>query len=309
MPFGGKDYIDMHPDAFQRTITRKVHCAGIGVHSGKKVHLSIKPAPVNHGIKFVRTDLLSRPCVPARFNRVVDTSLATVIGADGFIVSTIEHLMAALSGLGIDNALVEVDAYELPIMDGSAGPFVRLLQTAGVTIQAAPRFYFVIQQPLELQEDGKFVGVYPAPHFRITCTIEYAHPLIQTQTRDVVVTAQCFAEEIADARTFGFLHEVEYMKQYGLAQGGSLDNAVVIDQERVLNEGGLRFGDEFVRHKILDCIGDFSLLGLPIIGHVVARRSGHAFNHAFLEKFFVEKSAWQTRIINEQPASPRQLAG
>jgi len=296
----------MNPDYLQKTIDREVHCTGIGVHSGKKVHLGIKPAPVNHGIKFTRTDLLNRPCIPARFNKVVDTSLATVIGSDGFIVSTIEHVMASFSGMGIDNALVEVDAYELPIMDGSAGPFVRLLQSAGTRIQEAPRYYFVIQQPLELREDGKFVGLYPAPHFRITCTIEYAHPLIQTQTRDLVITAERFAEEIADARTFGFLHEVEYMKKYGLAQGGSLENAVVIDTDKVLNEGGLRFGDEFVRHKILDCIGDFSLLGLPIIGHVVARRSGHAFNHAFLEKFFKEKGAWQTCNLDAQTTRPAE---
>jgi UDP-3-O-[3-hydroxymyristoyl] N-acetylglucosamine deacetylase len=288
----------------QTTIARPVQCTGTGVHSGKDVLLRVKPAPINHGIKFVRIDLPDFPCVPARFNKVVDTSLATVIGSDGFIVSTIEHLMAALAGLGIDNALVEVNAYELPIMDGSAGPFVRLLQSAGIETQQAPRYFFVIQKPLELQDDGKFVGLYPAPHFRITCTIEYTHPLIRTQTRDLVITAEHFAREIANARTFGFLHEVEYMKKYGLALGGSLDNAVVIDQDSVLNEGGLRYQDEFVRHKLLDCIGDFSLLGLPIIGHLVVKRSGHAFNHAFLEKFFLEKSSWQTCTREEPGAQP-----
>ncbi len=288
----------------QTTIGRPVQCTGTGVHSGKDVLLRIKPAPINHGIKFARIDLPDFPCLPARFNKVVDTSLATVIGSDGFIVSTIEHLMAALAGLGIDNALVEVDAYELPIMDGSAGPFVRLLQSAGIEIQQAPRYFFVIRKPLELEYDGKFVGIYPAPHFRITCTIEYTHPLIRTQTQDLILTAEDFAQQIANARTFGFLHEVEYMKKYGLAQGGSLENAVVIDQDRVLNEGGLRYEDEFVRHKLLDCIGDFSLLGLPIIGHLVVKRSGHAFNHAFLEKFFLEKSSWQTRTLEEPAVHP-----
>jgi UDP-3-O-[3-hydroxymyristoyl] N-acetylglucosamine deacetylase len=303
----------MMQDHLQKTIAQKAHCSGIGVHSGKKVNLAIKPAPINHGIKFVRTDLPNQPIVSARFNKVVDTSLATVIGEDGFIISTIEHLMAALAGLTIDNALVEVDNYELPIMDGSAGPFVAMIKSAGIKIQSAPRYFFVIQEPVELEEKDRFVGIYPAPHFRLTCTIEYSKcPLIRTQTQDMIVNTTVFEEEIASARTFGFLQEVEYMQKYGLAQGGSLDNAVVIDQDKVLNADGLRFSDEFVRHKLLDCIGDFSLIGLPILGHVVARRSGHAFNHAFLEKFFLQKGAWQTRTLEDQDAWPaaalKQLA-
>lgn len=184
-------------------------------------------------------------------------------------------------------------------MDGSAGPFTRMLRSAGSEFQQGPRYFFEVQKPIELAENGKFVGVYPAPHFRISCTIEYDHPLIQTQTHSAVITADSFETEIADARTFGFLNEVEYMKKFGLAQGGSLDNALVIDQKGVLNKDGLRFVDEFVRHKLLDCIGDFSLMGLPIRGHVVAKRSGHAFNHAFLERFFQEKDAWQTRTGDE----------
>lgn len=303
----------MIQDHLQKTIAREAHCSGIGVHSGKKVNLTIKPAPINHGIKFVRTDLPSQPIVSARFNKVVDTSLATVIGEDGFIISTIEHLMAALAGLTIDNALVEVDNYELPIMDGSAGPFVAMLKSAGMKIQSASRYFFVVQEPVELEEKDKFVGIYPAPHFRLTCTIEYSKcPLIRTQTQDMIVNTTVFEEEIASARTFGFLQEVEYMQKYGLAQGGSLDNAVVIDQDKVLNADGLRFSDEFVRHKLLDCIGDFSLIGLPILGHVVARRSGHAFNHAFLERFFLQKGAWQTRTLEDHDAWPavalKQLA-
>jgi UDP-3-O-[3-hydroxymyristoyl] N-acetylglucosamine deacetylase len=303
----------MMQDHLQKTIAREAHCSGIGVHSGKKVNLTIKPAPINHGIKFVRTDLPSQPIVSARFNKVVDTSLATVIGEDGFIISTIEHLMAALAGLNIDNALVEVDNYELPIMDGSAGPFVAMLKSAGSKIQSAPRYFFVVQEPVELEEKDKFVGIYPAPHFRLTCTIEYSKcPLIRTQTQDMIVNTTVFEEEIASARTFGFLQEVEYMQKYGLAQGGSLDNAVVIDQDKVLNAEGLRFSDEFVRHKLLDCIGDFSLIGLPILGHVVARRSGHTFNHAFLERFFLQKGAWQTRTLEDSDVWPaaalKQLA-
>jgi UDP-3-O-[3-hydroxymyristoyl] N-acetylglucosamine deacetylase len=287
----------MKRDNMQRTIAQPVSCSGIGLHSGKSVNLTILPAPINHGIKFVRTDLPDRPCISARFNKVVDTSLATVIGSEGCIVSTIEHLMAGLAGLGIDNVSVQVDSYELPIMDGSAGPFTRLIKSAGVETQQAPRYYFIIQKPIELTLAEKFVGVYPASHMRITCTIEYDHPLIRTQTFSAAITPDLFEKEIAGARTFGFLHEVERMKSYGLALGGSLDNAVVIDQTSVVNQEGLRFEDEFVRHKLLDCIGDFSLLGLPILGHIKVERSGHHFNHAFLEKFFQCRDAWQTRTV------------
>jgi UDP-3-O-[3-hydroxymyristoyl] N-acetylglucosamine deacetylase len=293
----------MIQDYMQKTIAREVTCSGIGVHSGRTVHLSVKPAPINHGIQFVRTDLPNRPCIPARFNKVVDTSLATVIGSDGFIISTIEHLMAAFAGMAVDNALVKVNSYEMPIMDGSAGPFTRMLKSAGVQTQDAPRCFFVINKPIELAEDNKFVGIYPASQFRITCSIEFAHPLIQSQEYSVVLSGDHFEKQIASARTFGFLHEQEYMKKYGLGLGASLDNVVVVDKDKVLNDGGLRFPDEFVRHKLLDCIGDFSLLGLPILGHIVAKRSGHAFHHAFMEKFFLQKNAWQTRTFDATPAA------
>jgi UDP-3-O-[3-hydroxymyristoyl] N-acetylglucosamine deacetylase len=299
-------------DGIQKTIARPVACAGIGVHSGRTVHLGVQPAPINHGIQFVRTDLPNRPRVTARFNKVVDTSLATVIGSDGFIISTIEHLMAAFTGMAIDNALIEVDSYEMPIMDGSAGPFFRMLKSAGIEVQDAPRCFFVVSKPVELEEGNKFVGIYPAPYFRVTCAIDFDHPLIQSQEISIVVTRDHFEKQIADARTFGFLHEQEYMKQYGLGLGASLDNVVVIGQDRILNEDGLRYPDEFVRHKLLDCIGDFSLLGLPILGHIVAKRSGHAFHHAFVEKFFLQKDAWQTRTFGAHHAtnlnSGKQLA-
>lgn len=291
--------MDMNNDNYQKTIAAPVICNGVGVHSGKQVGLTIKPADANHGIKFIRTDLPNSPCVPARFNKVVDTSQATVIGSDGFIISTPEHLMAALAGLGIDNALVEVDAYELPIMDGSAGHYVQAINSVGVRVQSSPRCFFRITSPIELADGGKFVGIYPAPHFRISCTIDFDHPLIGTQTISIVVTPESFTREIANARTFGFLHEVEYMKKFDLAKGASLDNTVVIGADGVLNPGGLRFADEFVRHKMLDCIGDFALLGLPLMGHVITRRSGHHFNHAFLQKFFMRKDAWQTYVPEE----------
>ena len=279
----------------QRTIAQPVSCSGIGMHSGKTVNLTIQPAPINHGIKFVRSDLPECPSISAHFNMVVDTSLATVIGYDGFIVSTIEHLMACFSGLSIDNALVELDAYEVPIMDGSARPFSDLIRSAGVKDQVGPRYYFVINKPIELKQDGKSVAVYPSSAFRITCTIEFDHPLVQKQSCSVYVSDEVFESEISRARTFGFMHEVEYLKRYGFARGGSLDNAVVIDRHKILNNEGLRYQDEFVRHKILDCIGDFSLLGMPVLGHVVLDKSGHSFNHAFLKKFFNNRDSWETR--------------
>jgi UDP-3-O-[3-hydroxymyristoyl] N-acetylglucosamine deacetylase len=281
----------------QRTLDQAVSCSGIGLHSGKEVHLVLKPAPINHGIKFVRKDLPDNPTIPARFNCVVDTSLATVIGLDGAIVSTIEHLMACLAGLSIDNVIVELDSYEVPVMDGSAGPFTRMILDAGIREQRAERHFFILKNPIELEQDGKFVGAYPDTTFKISCNIEFEHHLIRKQSCSIEVVDHIFEREISRARTFGFLHEVEYMKNLGLALGGSLENAVVIDKNDILNEEGLRFQDEFVRHKLMDCIGDFSLLGMPILGHIVTRKSGHAFNHAFLEKFFNQKACWETQTL------------
>ena len=283
----------------QRTVAKPVNCSGVGIHSGKKVNLTIKPAPPNHGIKFIRTDLLDCPVISAHFNMVVDTSLATVIGFEGFIVSTIEHLMASFAGLSIDNALVEIDSYEMPIMDGSAYPFTSLIKASGIKELDTPRYFFIIKEPIELKQDGKMVGVYPCSTYKITCTIEYDHPLINTQSYSVDVSDHIWESEISKARTFGFLHEYEYLKKHGLARGVTLENVIAIDDKAVVNEGGLRYEDEFVRHKILDCIGDFSLLGMPILGHVVAEKSGHAFNHSFLKKIFAEKESWETGTIND----------
>lgn len=281
------------------------------MHSGKNVNLTIHPAPINHGIKFVRTDLPECPSISAHLNMVVDTSLATVIGYDGFIVSTIEHLMACFAGFSIDNALVELDSYEVPIMDGSGGPFARLLKRAGIREQMGSRFYFIVNEPVVLEENGKSVAVFPSSAFRITCSIEYNHPLIQKQFYSVYVSDRIFETEICRARTYGFMHEIEYLRQYGFAKGGSLDNAIVIDHTAILNNEGLRYQDEFVRHKILDCIGDFSLLGMPILGHVILHKSGHSFNHAFLKKFFEQRKAWETRTadcLEQSDLNPKSLA-
>lgn len=292
----------------QHTVAKPVVCAGIGMHSGKAVHLTIRPAPVNHGIRFVRIDLADSPSVTAHFNMVVDTSLATVIGYDGFIVSTIEHLMAAFSGLGVDNALVEVDSYEMPIMDGSASEFVAAIKSAGLREQASPRYYFAVTEPISLEEGEKSMVIFPSDTFTVSCSIEYPHPLIQQQSFTADLDSRTFAKDISGARTFGFLEEYEYLKSFGFAKGGSLDNVVVLNREGILNEGGLRFPDEFVRHKILDCMGDLFLLGMPILGHVVAKRSGHAFNNAFLKTIFSQKQAWETRLLDDQPSVSKALA-
>lgn len=283
----------------QRTLQSSVTSTGVGIHSGKEVNVTIHPAPLNHGIKFVRTDLPNSPDITAHFSQIVDTSLATVIGYEGFIVSTIEHLMATFSGLAIDNALVEIDSYEMPIMDGSAGPFTDLILASGIEILKGPRCYFVIKEPIELERDGKFVGIYPSSIFKITCTIEYDHPMINKQTCSFDISEKTFAAEISRARTFGFLMEYEMLKQYGLAKGGSLDNVVVIGEKDIVNPEGLRYADEFVRHKVLDCLGDFSLLGMPIMGHIVVKKSGHAFNHAFLNQFFSQKTSWTTQHMDD----------
>ncbi len=287
----------------QRTVAKSIKCSGTGIHSGKKVNLTIKPAPINHGIKFKRIDLLDSPSISAHFNMIVDTSLATVIGYDGFIVSTIEHLMATFVGLSIDNALVEIDSYEMPIMDGSAEVFTTSIMAAGIKEQEAQRCFFVVKEPIELKENGKFVGIYPEISFKITCDIDYDHPLVKKQSYTIELSDNVFEREICRARTFGFLHEYENLKRFGLARGCSLDNVVVIDEKNILNKDGLRYKNEFVRHKLLDCMGDFALLGMPVLGHVKVSKSGHFFNQAFLKKFFAQKESWETSIIHKTPAS------
>ena len=289
----------------QRTVAKSIKCSGTGIHSGKKVNLTIKPAPINHGIKFKRIDLPDSPSISAHFNMIVDTSLATVIGYDGFIVSTIEHLMATFVGLSIDNALVEIDGYEMPIMDGSAEVFTTSIMAAGIKEQEAQRCFFVVKEPIELKENGKFVGIYPESSFKITCDIDYDHPLVKKQSYTIELSDNIFEREICRARTFGFLHEYENLKRFGLARGCSLDNVVVLDEKNILNKDGLRYKNEFVRHKLLDCMGDFALLGMPVLGHVKVSKSGHFFNQAFLKKFFAQKESWETSIMQDIAEMPK----
>ncbi len=246
----------------------------------------------------MRADLPGKPVISAHFRNVVDTSLATVIGQDGFILSTIEHLMASFYGMGIDNALVEVDAHEIPIMDGSAYPFAETIRATGVETQGGTRYYFKVKEPIGLSDGDRSVTVYPSDTFQITSRIAFDHPLIQQQSLSVVISNGTFEKEISRARTFGFYSDYTKLKQLGLSRGCSLDNVVVIDGESILNEDGLRYPDEFVRHKILDCLGDFSLLGMPLLGHIKTDKSGHALNHAFLKKFLSQKQSWETHAIS-----------
>ncbi|PIE63045.1 MAG: UDP-3-O-[3-hydroxymyristoyl] N-acetylglucosamine deacetylase [Desulfobacter postgatei] len=278
----------------QQTIAGKVSLSGPGVHSGKKTNLTIRPAQENHGIKFRRLDLPGTSDIPALFKLVVDTSLATVIGYNGAIVSTIEHLMASFAGLGIDNALVEVDDYEIPIMDGSAREFTRAITDVGVVAQDKPRHLFIVNDPIEITQGDKWVRVEPESCFKISCTIDFDHPLIGLQKMVFDRAENNFEQDICGARTFGFVKDLELLKRFSLGRGGSLDNAIVIDNDKILNKGGLRYPDEFVRHKLMDCLGDFSLLGMPIQGHIITHKSGHHLNHLFIKKFLEESQAWET---------------
>jgi UDP-3-O-[3-hydroxymyristoyl] N-acetylglucosamine deacetylase len=280
-------------DYNQRTLMNEVGCTGIGLHTGEKVKIHLRPAPANSGIKFVRTDLKGHPEVEVRFDNVFDTTLATTIGTNGCKVSTIEHLMAAFFGLGIDNAVVELDGPEVPIMDGSAAPFVFLIKSGGVREQKSPKQFIIIKKPFKVDDGNRSVCIYPSKELKITYMIDFQHPLLRNQQYELTFSGRDFIREISTARTFGFMKDVETLKKNGFARGGSLDNAVVIDDFRIINEDGLRFDDEFVRHKILDFIGDISIVGSPIIGHFVIKKSGHFLNQHMLRKLMESKKHWK----------------
>jgi UDP-3-O-[3-hydroxymyristoyl] N-acetylglucosamine deacetylase len=274
----------------QRTLRRPIACAGIGLHSGKKVTLSLKPAPADSGIRFRRTDLGGLE-IPARAVHVGGISYATKLTREHGSVDTVEHLLAALVSSGIDNVVVELNTPEVPIMDGSSAPFIYLIQEAGIKRLSSARKYLKVLRPITLSQGDKHIALYPAEQFKVTYSISFDHPMLRHQARTLRVTEESFAEEIAPARTFCFLKEVEMLRQNGLALGGSLDNAIVIGESGVLNSA-LRFEDEFVRHKILDVIGDLALVGHPIIGHVVAHCGGHALHTAFAARVLEEADAW-----------------
>lgn len=284
----------------QRTLKAPVSCQGIGLHSGERVQLTLRPAAAGTGIVFVRTDLTPAVEIPAAPERVVDTSFATTLGIGEVRVGTVEHLLAALSGLGVDNARVELTGPEVPIMDGSAAPFVYLIRTAGIELQRRFKRFLVVRKPIEVVDGDKRAQIAPAPQFSISCTIDFDHPLISDQQIEIQMSDRIFYREICRARTFGFLRDVESLKRMGLARGGSLDNAIVVDDFNILNPEGLRYSDEFVRHKILDVIGDLALCGMPVIGRFTSIKSGHALNQRLLRKLLQEPGAAEIVEVRER---------
>jgi UDP-3-O-[3-hydroxymyristoyl] N-acetylglucosamine deacetylase len=277
----------------QRTIKCEIGCRNVGLHSGRKVSMKIRPGEVDSGISFVRTDLNGNNIVKADFQNVRGTTLATTIGLNGITVSTVEHLLSAFSGMGVDNAIVEVDSPEVPIMDGSSLPFVNLLKDVGTQTQGKCRKLLVIEKPVSVSDRDGSAMLVPSPEFRITYDIDFEHPLIGKQSYEMTFSDEVYEREICAARTFGFLKDVEYLQAKGLALGGSLKNAVVLDERRIINKDGLRCHDEFVKHKILDAIGDLSLLGMPIIGHFIAYKSGHKLNNLLLKELMEHKECWK----------------
>jgi len=279
----------------QYTVKRAVSCCGVGLHTGRTVNLTINPAPANTGIQFVRSDIAGRPIIPARVERVVDTTLATTIGDGRNKISTTEHLMAALRAFGVDNAVIDLDSHETPIMDGSAGPFIRLLKTAGLHRQQALRKILRITRPMSFVDGDKSIRIEPHDGFKVSGRIQFDDALINEQRYSVEVTPERFAKEIAFARTFGFVEQVEQLWQNGLALGGNLDNVIAIHWNRrsILNEDGLRFDDEFIRHKVLDVIGDMALLGSPVLGHVIADRSGHSLHLGLMKTIVDNPHCWE----------------
>ncbi|MBW1733506.1 MAG: UDP-3-O-acyl-N-acetylglucosamine deacetylase [Deltaproteobacteria bacterium] len=295
-------------DYRQRTLREEIGCTGIGLHSGEMIRINIKPASCNTGIRFVRTDMPSQPAIDACFSNVSDTTLATSIGVNGCRVSTVEHLMAAFYGLGIDNAVVEIDGPEVPIMDGSSAPFVFLVKSAGIREQKDPKRFIVIKKSFKVDDGNRSISVYPSRELKISYTIDFQHPLLRNQEFELHFSGGDFVREISKARTFGFLKDVQALKANGLARGGSLDNAVVIDDFRIINEDGLRFKDEFVRHKVLDFIGDLSLVQSPVIGHFVVKKSGHFLNQQMLTSLMQSKRHWkECTFVSQEDCSRNRV--
>ena len=294
----------------QRTIRSVIRATGVGLHSGLKVNLELRPAPADNGIVFRRTDLTPPVDIRADARAVGDTRLASCLSSGGATISTVEHLMSALAGLGVDNVFVDVDAAELPIMDGSASTFVYLIQQAGISEQTAPKKFVRVTRPVEVREGDKWARLDPYEGFSLEFSIEFRHPAIErTGTRVKIDFAhQSYIDDVARARTFGFMHEVEYLRQNGLAQGGSLDNAIVMDEYRVLNSDGLRYADEFVKHKVLDAIGDLYILGHPLLAAFSAHKSGHALNNALLHALLAQQDAWEWASFDQLRATPASVS-
>jgi UDP-3-O-[3-hydroxymyristoyl] N-acetylglucosamine deacetylase len=294
----------------QRTLKNLIRATGVGLHTGAKVYMTLRPAPANSGIIFRRVDLAQPVEIKATPHAVGDTRLSSCLERDGVRISTVEHLMSAFAGLGIDNAYVDLSAPEVPIMDGSAAPFVFLLQSAGIEAQSAPKKFIRVLNPVRVEEGTKWVQLEPHNGFKLSLSIDFDHPLFDKMRKSVSVdfSDTSYIKEVSRARTFGFMQDVETMRGQGLALGGSLDNAIVMDEYRVLNTDGLRYEDEFVKHKVLDAIGDLYLLGHPLIGAFSGQKSGHALNNQLLRRLLEDRAAWEFASFERVEDAPVFLA-
>jgi len=290
----------------QRTLKNVIRATGVGLHTGEKVYLTLRPAPSDTGIIFRRIDLSEPVDIRACPENVSDTRLSTTLECNGARVSTVEHLMSAFAGLGIDNAYVDLTAAEVPIMDGSAGPFVFLVQSAGIAEQSAPKRFMRIKKKIRLEEGDKWAYFEPFEGFKVSFAIEFNHPTFRNSTQNASVdfSTTSFVREVSRARTFGFMGDLEALRAAGLARGGGLDNAIVLDEYRILNDDGLRYEDEFVKHKVLDAIGDLYLLGHPLIGAFSAHKSGHSLNNRLLRELVNNQEAWELITYNENDEAP-----
>lgn len=288
----------------QRTLKNVIRATGVGLHTGNKVYLTLRPAQPDTGVVFRRVDLDSPVDIRATAENVTDTNLSTTLGENGVSVATVEHLLSAMAGLGIDNAYVDLSAGEVPIMDGSSGPFVFLLQSAGIVEQDVPKRFIRIKRPILVEEQDKWARFDPFEGFKVSFTIDFNHPVFNgsPQNAEINFSSTSFVKEVSRARTFGFMSDFEKLRANNLALGASLDNAIGVDEFRVLNEDGLRYEDEFVKHKILDAIGDLYLLGHSLIGAYSGFRSGHALNNKLLKALIADKEAWEEVTFEEQDA-------
>jgi UDP-3-O-[3-hydroxymyristoyl] N-acetylglucosamine deacetylase len=288
----------------QRTLKNTIRATGVGLHSGEKVYLTLKPAPVDHGIVFRRVDLEPAVDIQAKATNVGETTMSTTLVQDGVRVDTVEHLLSAMAGLGIDNAVVELSAQEVPIMDGSAGPFVFLIQSAGIAEQSKAKRFIRIKKKVEVREGDKVASFVPYNGFKVTFEIEFDHPAFKqsAQKASLDFSSTSFVKEVSRARTFGFMKDIEFLRSKNLALGGSVNNAIVVDEYRVVNEDGLRYEDEFVKHKILDAVGDLYLLGHSLMGEFVGFKSGHGLNNKLLRELELQTDAWEFVEYEEEDA-------
>ena len=294
----------------QRTLKNVIRATGVGLHTGEKVYMTLRPAAANTGIVFRRTDLAEPVSIPSLCEFVGDTQLSSTLIKDDVRVGTVEHLLSAMAGLGIDNAYVDLSAPEVPIMDGSAGPFVFLLQSAGIEEQAAPKRFIRIRKPIKVEDGDKWARFEPFDGFKVGFSIEFQHPIFSRRASraEIDFSTTSFVKEVSRARTFGFMRDIEMLREKNLALGGSMDNAIVLDDYRVLNEDGLRYEDEFVKHKILDAIGDLYLLGHSLIGAFFGHKSGHQLNNRLLRALLADKSAWEEVTFDDPALAPISYA-